>query len=88
MLTAFELTPGGSSTVYIYTQTIHRTTQLILEEEFHVHLFVIINEAHGVIRRRKTVNAEYEAEAQALSCLLSHRKARIYNSFTGFNRHC
>jgi hypothetical protein len=26
------LTPGGSSTVHIYTQTIHRTTQLIWEE--------------------------------------------------------
>jgi len=26
-LTAVVLTPGGSSTVYIYTQTIHRTTQ-------------------------------------------------------------
>ena len=26
-LTAFGLTPGGSSTVHIYTQTIHRTTQ-------------------------------------------------------------
>ena len=26
-LTAIELTPGGSSTVKIYTQTIHRTTQ-------------------------------------------------------------
>ena len=28
MLTAIGLTPGGSSTVPIYTQTIHRTTQL------------------------------------------------------------
>ena len=28
LLTAVELTPGGSSTVHIYTQTIHRTTQL------------------------------------------------------------
>ena len=28
MLTAIGLTPGGSSTVHIYTQTIHRTTQL------------------------------------------------------------
>ena len=28
MLTAVGLAPGGSSTVYIYTQTIHRTTQL------------------------------------------------------------
>jgi uncharacterized integral membrane protein len=26
--TAFGLTPGGSSTVHIYTQTIHRTTQI------------------------------------------------------------
>jgi hypothetical protein len=30
-LTAVGLTPGGSSTVYIYTQTIHRT-KLIWEE--------------------------------------------------------
>ena len=28
LLTAVELTPGGSSTVHRYTQTIHRTTQL------------------------------------------------------------
>jgi len=26
-ITAIGLTPGGSSTVHIYTQTIHRTTQ-------------------------------------------------------------
>jgi len=28
LLTAIGLTPGGSSTVHIDTQTIHRTTQL------------------------------------------------------------
>jgi uncharacterized integral membrane protein len=28
LLTAVGLTPGGSSKVHIYTQTIHRTTQL------------------------------------------------------------
>ena len=28
LLTEVGLTPGGSSTVHIYTQTIHRTTQL------------------------------------------------------------
>ena len=28
LLTAIRLTPGGSSTVHIYTKTIHRTTQL------------------------------------------------------------
>jgi hypothetical protein len=27
MLTTIGLTPGGSSTVHIYTQTTHRTTQ-------------------------------------------------------------
>jgi len=27
LLTAIRLTPGGSRTVHIYTQTIHRTTQ-------------------------------------------------------------
>ena len=29
LLTAIGLTPAGNSTVHIYTQTIHRTTQLI-----------------------------------------------------------
>ena len=28
LLTAVRLTPGGSSTVHIYTQTVHRTAQL------------------------------------------------------------
>jgi len=32
LLTAIGLTPGGSSTVHIYTQTVHRTTRLIWEE--------------------------------------------------------
>jgi hypothetical protein len=29
LLTAIGLTPGGSSTVHIYTQTVHRTTQYV-----------------------------------------------------------
>jgi hypothetical protein len=32
LLTAIGLTPGGSSTVHIYTLTIHRRTQLIWEQ--------------------------------------------------------
>jgi hypothetical protein len=32
LLTAIGLTPGGSSTVYFYTQTIHKTTQLKIEQ--------------------------------------------------------
>jgi len=27
--TAIRLTPGGSSTVHIYTETVHRTTRII-----------------------------------------------------------
>jgi len=30
LLTAVGLTPGGSSTVHIYTQTVHRITQLTI----------------------------------------------------------
>jgi len=33
LLTAIGLPPGGSSTVHIYTQTIHRTTQFTNLEE-------------------------------------------------------
>ena len=33
LLTAIGLTPGGSSTVHIYTQTVHRTTQLTTKEQ-------------------------------------------------------
>jgi hypothetical protein len=32
LLTAIGLTPGGRSTVHIYTQTIHRTKQLTTEQ--------------------------------------------------------
>jgi len=32
LLTAIWLTPDGSITVHIYTQTVHRTTQITTEE--------------------------------------------------------
>jgi uncharacterized integral membrane protein len=32
LLTAIGLTPGGNSTVHIYTQTIHRTAQITTEQ--------------------------------------------------------
>ena len=32
LLTAIGLSPGGSMTVHIYTQTIHRTTQITTEQ--------------------------------------------------------
>jgi hypothetical protein len=42
LLTAIVVTPGGSSTVHIYTQTIQRTTQITtnLEECGPCHVFV------------------------------------------------
>ena len=33
LLNAIGLTPGGSSTVHIYTQTVHRTTQFTTSVE-------------------------------------------------------
>ena len=43
LLTANGLTPGGSSTVHIYTQTIHRTTQnkYYIEQILEEHLLEI-----------------------------------------------
>jgi len=38
LLAAIGLTPGGSSTVHIYTQTIHRTTQNKQYTEQHSNL--------------------------------------------------
>jgi len=38
VLATIGLTPGGSSTVYIYTQTIHRTTQNKQYTEQHNNL--------------------------------------------------
>ena len=36
-LTAIALPPGGSSTVHIYTQAIHRTKQTILRTTHYQH---------------------------------------------------
>jgi len=47
LLTAIGLTPGGSSTVHIYTQTVHRTTQLTTYENNIIYNFdydIMIND--------------------------------------------
>jgi hypothetical protein len=38
LLTAIGLPPGGSSTVHIYTQTVHRTTQNKQDIEQHKNI--------------------------------------------------
>jgi hypothetical protein len=52
-LTAVGLTPGGSSTVHIYTQTVHRTTQLILEECWPCPVFASYTLAFALQLRKK-----------------------------------
>ena len=53
LLTAIGLTHGGSSTVHIYTQTIHRTTQLILEECGSCPVFASYTLAFALQLRKK-----------------------------------
>jgi len=52
LLTAIGLTPGGSSTVQIYTQTIHRQTQLIWEECGPCPVFASYTLAFGLQLRK------------------------------------
>jgi outer membrane receptor for ferric coprogen and ferric-rhodotorulic acid len=47
------LTPDGSSTVHIYTQTIHTTTQLIWEECRLCPVFASYTLAFALQRRKK-----------------------------------
>jgi len=53
LLTATGLTPRGSSTVHIYTRTIHRTTQLIWEERGPCPVFVSYTLAFALQLRKK-----------------------------------
>jgi len=53
LLTANGLTPGGSSTVHIYTKTIHITTQLIWEECGPCPVLASYTVAFALQRRKK-----------------------------------
>ena len=53
LLNVIELTPGGSSTVHIYTQKIHRTTQLIWEECGPYPIFASFTRAFTLQLRKK-----------------------------------
>ena len=53
LLTAIGLPPGGSSTVHIYTQTVHKTTQLIWEERGLFHFFAFYTVAFALQLRKK-----------------------------------
>jgi len=53
LLSAIGLTPRGSSTVHIYTQTIHRTAQLIWEECGPCSVFASYSLAFALQLRKK-----------------------------------
>ena len=55
LLTAIGLTPGGSSTVHIYTQTVHRTTQITtnLEECGPCPVFARYTLAFALLLRKR-----------------------------------
>ena len=63
MLTTIGLSPGGSSTVHIYTQTIHRTTQNKQYIEQHKHF--------GRVRAMPRLGELYPG-----ICLTTEEKAR------------
>jgi len=78
LLTAIYLTPGGNSTVHIYTQTTHRTT----------HLTTFVGRLSGIRNQSGQTNwegcgpfpvfASYTV-AFALQMRKKHGKASVYN---------
>jgi len=77
LLTVIELTPGGSSTVHIYTQTIHRTTQLTNWEECGpCRVFASYTLAFALQLREKRGKTSVRV---AEECLLARWKQNIQN---------
>ena len=76
LLNAIGLTPGGSSTVHIYTQTIHRTTQLIREEGGPCPVFASYTQAFALKLRKKHGKTSVRV---AEGCQLARWKQNIQN---------
>jgi len=53
---AIGLTAGGSSAVHIYTQTIHRTTQLKENVENRTYITIKIHDLQNLTKANKTYN--------------------------------
>jgi len=66
LLTAIGLTPGGSSTVHIYTQTIHRVTQLVWEECGPCPVFASYTRAVALKLRKKQGNPSVKVDKPQL----------------------
>jgi len=76
LLTAIGLTPGDSSTVHIYTQTIHRTTQLIWGECGPCPVFVSYALAFALQLRKKHGKTSVRVDGD---CQLTRWKQNIQN---------
>jgi len=76
LLFAIGLTPGGSSTVHIYTQKIHRTTQLIWEEFGPCPVFASYTLAFALQLRKKHGKSSVRV---AEECHLARWKQNIQN---------
>jgi hypothetical protein len=75
-LTALGLTPDGSSTVNIYTQTIHRTTQLTWEAYGRCPFFASYTRAFALQLRKKHGKTLVRV---AEECQLARWKQNIQN---------
>jgi len=76
LLTAIRLTPGGSSTIHIYSHTIHRTTQLIWEECGPCPVFASYTLAFALQMRKKHGKTSVRV---AEECQLTRWKQNIQN---------
>ena len=58
LLTAFGLTPGGSSTIHIYTQTIHRTTHLTKKNAVNIYILYreLLFVRHVAVDQQRSIN--------------------------------
>jgi hypothetical protein len=80
LLTAIGLTPGGSSTVHICTQTIHTTTQLVWEECGPCPVFASYTLAFALQPRKKHGKTSVRVASW-------HDENRIYRTFITIRIH-
>jgi hypothetical protein len=91
LLTAIGLTPGGSSTVHIYTQIIHRTTQITtnLEECEPCPAFVSFTLAFALQLRKKHGKTSVRVRKTSVSVQYTHYQNThtLQNLHTHTNTH-
>ena len=59
LLTAIGLTPGGSGTVHIYTQTVLRTTQFTTHRTTQLTLRLLISYIYGAPSKARIANVVF-----------------------------